>query len=66
VSTINIGTSESLITGFCVSPSEPDLVAICKNDGNVQLIAKIFDKKTKVVNKNLEAYCSNFLNDSYN
>ena len=50
MSTINIGTSESLISDVNVSPSEPDLIAVCKNDGSVQLIGKIFEKNNKIVN----------------
>ena len=58
MSTINLGTTQSLILDICLSPSEPDMLANCKNDGSIQLISKLFDRKPKPVTKNLEALCS--------
>ena len=43
-----------------MSPSEPDLIALCKSNGSVQLISKYGDKQPKVVQKSLDALCSKY------
>lgn len=61
ISSINLGEKDtSYIMDLCVSPSEPDLVALCKSNGVVQLISKYTDKQPKVVMKSLEALCSEY------
>lgn len=60
MNTIQLENDKSFIGDLCASPSEPDLIAICKSNGVIQIISKILEKSQKIISKQLDAFCSNY------
>jgi hypothetical protein len=60
VSRLNLEKDNQVIVDLCGSPAEPDAIALCKQNGVVQLISNLYEKSPKVVSKQMDAYCRMF------
>ena len=59
MNTISLKKDNFNITDLCTSPIEPDQVLICKSNGEIILMSKIFDKNFETVSKNSDASARN-------
>jgi hypothetical protein len=54
---INLERDNQLIVDFCASTNEQEALALCKNNGIVQIVTNLLDKQPKIVSKPVEAFC---------
>lgn len=55
---INLEQDCQPIVDLCASPSESSLIAVCKQNGVIQLIGNLFDKNHTITSKDLDSACS--------